>query len=139
MYVISGEGAVLYLTSGVGVLGQMSEGEEAVPLLSGETLVALSSDEGARAVTGVGGVYLGVGVEPVLLGSVERLVSLFSDGGEGSGINSGVQASISGVEALLNKSGKETLPLSSGKGEEDWVSGEYPLFLNSGETDVSLS
>ena len=46
---------------------------------------------------------------------------------------------MSGVEPLLKRSGRETLPLRSGKGEElAWASGEWAPPLNCGDTDVSL-
>lgn len=92
--------------------------------------------------------YLGGGVDPVLTGSADNLVPWLSgvamaplSAVERSEISSGVwvDSSISGVEPLLKRSGRETLPLSSGKGDNDaGVSGERGLFFSSGETGVSL-
>lgn len=115
----------LVLGEGPGEAALSKSGEGAVCLNSGE-LLSLSSGDGTNEITGEGGVYRGAGVETVLLGSAGNLVSWFSgvivslSVLSGSEINSGVwgESSISGVEPLLKRSGRETLPLNSWKGDD---------------------
>ncbi len=77
--------------------------------------------------TGEGGVYRGTGVDPVLTGSADNLapwlsgvvmpsfpaVEIFEISSE-----VWVDSSMSGVEPLLRRSGRETLPLCSEKGDD---------------------
>ena len=110
--------------------GTPSDAGEGVYLTAGETLRPLPSGVWAMELTGVGGVYVGRGVDAALLASVDSLLPRFSGvsppANEVREISSGVQgeSSMSGVELLLKRSCTETLPLSSGKGEQSWVSGE---------------
>lgn len=122
---VPGEGVLVPVLAGEVALSRSGEG--AVCLNSGETLFSLSSGDGTNEITGEGGVYRGAGVETVLPGSAVKLVSWFSGVDvvylpvlSGSEINSRVwrESSISGVEPLLKRSGRETLPLSSGKGDD---------------------
>lgn len=96
-------------------------GEGAVFFKSGETAPRISSGDDAFEMTGEGGVYRGAGVETELPGSTDNLwlsgvavVSLSAV--EGSDVWG--ESFISGVEPLLKRSGREILPLSSGKGDE---------------------
>lgn len=120
-----GEGVLVPVLAGEAALSRPGEG--AVCLNSGETLFSLSSGDGTNEITGEGGVYRGAGVETVLPGSAGKPVSWFSGvfvvslpAVSGSEISSGVwgESSISGVEPLLKRSGRETRPLSSGKGDD---------------------
>ena len=114
---------------------------EGVNLTAGETLGPLHSGVPGIELTGLGGVYLGRGVDAALLASADSLLPRFSGvsppANEVHEISSGVQgepsmsgvdvqgeSSMSGVEPLLRRSCTETLPLSSEKGEQSWVSGE---------------
>lgn len=110
-----------------GEAAESRPGEGAAFLNSGETVLSTSSGEAAVEATGEGGVYRGAGEETALSGSSDSLVSWLSGVAavslpavERSEISSGVsvQSVISGVEPLLKRSGKETLPLSSEKGED---------------------
>lgn len=90
-------------------------------LKSGETEPSTSSGDDAFEMTGEGGVYRGPGVETELPASTDNLwlsgvaaVSLSAV--EGPDVRG--ESFISGVEHLLKRSGKEILPLRSGKGDE---------------------
>lgn len=120
-----GEGVLVPVVAGEAVLSRPGEG--AACLNSGETLLSTSSGDVAIEMTGDGGVYRGAGVETALPGSTDNLAFWFSGVAvlslpavEGSEISSGEQggSSISGVEPLLKRSGSETLPLSSEKGDD---------------------
>lgn len=102
-------------------------GDGTVCLNSGETPLATSSGDVAIEITGEGGVYRGAGVDTALTGSADNLLSWLSGvvvvsltAVEGSEISSGVwvEYPISGVEPLLRRSGRETLPLGSEKGDD---------------------
>lgn len=120
-----GEGVFVPVLAGEAALSRQGEG--AVCLNSGETLLSTSTGDVDIETTGEGGVYRGAGVETVLPGSTDNPVFWFSVVGvvplsavEGSEISSGEQGGspISGVEPRLKRSGRETLPLSSGRGDD---------------------
>lgn len=102
--------------------------EGVAPLPSGVTLPSLGSGVGVSEETRGGGVYLGAGVDSALPVLAERPLCLPSgvgvrappagEVGEREPSGGGQSSESSGVEALLKRSGRETLPLSSGKGEE---------------------
>lgn len=120
-----GEGVLVPVLAGGEALSRPGEG--AVCLNSGEALLSTSLGDDAIEMTGEGGVYRGAGVDPVLTGSADNLVSWLSGvvvvsfpAVEGSEISSEVwvQSLISGVEPLLRRSGRETLSLCSEKGDD---------------------
>lgn len=91
------------------------------------SLLSTNSGDAAFETTGEGGVYRGADVETVLRDSADNLAIWLSGldmpslpAVDRSEIASGlcVESAISGVEPLLKRSGRETLPLSSAKGED---------------------
>lgn len=120
-----GEGVLVPAVTGEAALSRPGEG--AVRLNSDNTLLLSSSGDVAIETTGDGGVYRGAGVDTALRGSTDNLALSLSgvvvvslSAVDRSEISSGVQVEscISGVEPLLKRSGRETLPLSSGKGDD---------------------
>jgi len=88
--------------------------------------------EGAVERTGVGGGCRGPGVDAALPpGPSPPALEEVRSGAWGS-------SSVSGVEPRLRRSGRETLPLSSERGDDARVSGEEGREMSSGEAHGSL-
>lgn len=121
-----GEGLLELLSAREAALSRPGEGT--LCLKSGETILCIRLGDVAIEMTGEGGVNRGSGVDTALTSSADVLVSWLSGvvmvsllAVERSETSSGLweEPSTSGVEPLLNRSGRETLPLSSGKGDDD--------------------
>lgn len=120
-----GEGLLVPGLAGEAALSR--PGEAHVFVNSGDAVLSTSSGDVTIEMTGEGGVYRGAGVEAAVSGSTDSLVCWLSGVGVVSLLAVDcseispvmlVDSVISGVELLLKRSGRETLPLSSGKGDD---------------------